>query len=340
MAKLPYILILVVSMLLSAASTASADRGMVAPGPISVWEPGQKAIIAWNGGREVMILSTDVYASENTWALEIMPLPSLPEVEAGNFNSFVEIQNLVNKYAGDAFAKRGIPLGEAPIEVVFHQQIGAHDITAVKASDARELIDWAENFLMDRGLMQGIAFGGLENLAAEYIQRGMNYWVFDLIDLDEDRKSVEPLLYSFESDFLYYPLEISSLASGTTEITLFCLTRDRLDARSVRAAGFDIESFEAGRENVALELSVSMDELQRISHEVAELFDDNAWLTVLTHRGPLADLSGDLLLVAAPSAEADNLLAAAWAAMIICGLLIAFAIIYRVSPYYKLGPRE
>ncbi|MDI6819928.1 MAG: DUF2330 domain-containing protein [Candidatus Hodarchaeaceae archaeon] len=331
-------MILVVPMLLSAAaSTVAADRGMVAPGPVSVWEPGQKAIIAWNGEREVMILSTDVYASENTWALEIMPFPSLPEVEAGDFNSFVEIQNLVNKYAGDAFAKRGV-LGEAPIEVVFHQRIGAHDITAVRANDALELIDWAENFLTDRGLAQGIAFGGLENLAARYIRRGVNYWVFDLIDLDEGRKSVEPLLYSFESDFLYYPLEISSLASGTTEITLFCLTRDRLDARSVRAAGFDIESFEVGQENVALELSVSIDELQRIGHEVAELFGDNAWLTVLTHRGPLADLSGDLVLVAAPGAEADNLLAAAWAAMIICGLLIAFAIIYRVSPYYKLGP--
>jgi len=286
-----------------------------------------------------MILSTDVYASEDTWALEIMPLPSLPKVEAGDFSSFVEIQNLVNKYAGNAFTKRGMPLGEAPIEVVFHQRVGAHDVTVVKASNARELIDWAENFLTDRGLAQGIAFGGLENLAAAYIQRDMSYWVFDFVDLGEGRKSVEPLLYSFESDFLYYPLEISSLASGTTEITLFCLTRGKLDVQFVRAAGFNIESFEVGRENIALELEVSEEELRRIDSRVAGLFDGGARLTVLTYEGPLADLSGDLALFSPPQAlEGDQLLAAGWAALLICGLLIAFALVYWISPYYKLEP--
>lgn len=42
-------------------SSAFADRGMIAAYPdISVYEPGQKAILAWNGEREAMILSTDV----------------------------------------------------------------------------------------------------------------------------------------------------------------------------------------------------------------------------------------------------------------------------------------
>ena len=44
----------------------SADRGMIPTSDVSVYGPGQKAIIAWNGEEEVLILSTDVYTSENS----------------------------------------------------------------------------------------------------------------------------------------------------------------------------------------------------------------------------------------------------------------------------------
>ena len=46
---------------------------------VSIYEPGQKAIIAWNGTEEMLILSTDVNASEDTLALRILPLPSEPK---------------------------------------------------------------------------------------------------------------------------------------------------------------------------------------------------------------------------------------------------------------------
>jgi hypothetical protein len=59
---------------LIAAPFTLADRGMIAAYPdVSVYEPGQKAILAWNGREEVMILSTDVKANNNTKALEIVP---------------------------------------------------------------------------------------------------------------------------------------------------------------------------------------------------------------------------------------------------------------------------
>lgn len=97
---------------LVALPTAAADMGVVPPGNVSVYEPGQKAIIAWNGEEEVLILSTDVRGSESSWAVELLPLPSCPEEpKAGRFDSFVGIQNLLNdqmrlKYRGEGYAMR------------------------------------------------------------------------------------------------------------------------------------------------------------------------------------------------------------------------------------------
>lgn len=318
--------------LLLAVPAVSADRGMIVPPGASVYEPGQKAIVAWNGERELLILSTDVYGSDNTWALEILPLPSEPTVEAGDFDSFIVVQDLLLEYVGDIYNQKGYgragPENAPSLDVIFHEQIGAHDIRVVVAENAQELISWAENLLGTKA--QGISWGKLENLATGYIERGIKYWVFDLVNLSDYLKSREPIVYTFESDLLYYPLEISSLASGTTEITLFTLTSDKLDAQSVQEAGFSVQSFEVDGENFSLEFVVDKNDIQQISQGVAELFDDSAWLTVLNYEGSLADLSGDLMASAA-EAEVNRTLAAGLATAMVTALLIIFALVYRIG---------
>jgi len=322
--------------LLLVAPAASADRGMIAPPGTSVYEPGQKAIVAWNGEREVLVLSTDVYGSDNTWALEILPLPSEPTVEAGKFDSFIAVQDLLLRYTRDMYAQRGYgkagPENVPQLEVVFHEQIGAHDVTVAMVDNAQELVNWAENFLGARA--QDISWGKLEELATVYIQRGIKYWVFDLIDLSDHTKSHEPIVYTFESNRLYYPLEISSLASGTTEITLYTLTSGKPDARSVQEAGFRILSLEVGGDNFPLEFKVSKNDLQQVSSGIAELFEGDARLTVLRYSGSLDDLSGDLMLEAAAGPEypePNRTLALLLTAAMIAALTVIFALVYRIS---------
>ena len=60
---------------------------------------------------------------------------------------------------------------------------------------------------------------------------------------------------------------------------------------------------------------------------------------------PIGEFEGDLMFSSAPPEEAeqpaevaDQLLAATWAAAIVALLLAIFAIIYKLSPYYKTGP--
>ena len=68
---------------------AAADRGSISLRPnIKLYEPNQRAIIAWNGRTEILLLSTDLRASAPTKVLEVLPLPAEPKVKKGSIRSF------------------------------------------------------------------------------------------------------------------------------------------------------------------------------------------------------------------------------------------------------------
>lgn len=261
---------------------------------------------------------------ENHRVLEFLPLPSLPEVEKGSFESFTQIQHLIMEHAPEWLAPTLGPEGREGVEIVFHERIGAHDVTIVKVTNDSEFITWAENFLDNQNVEHEAPPERLGAIVDTYLQRGMSYFVFDLIEVGLSPHSIDPLVYRFQSDFLYYPLEISSLVSGTTNITLFTLTHDGVGEHYAPEDSIEVR----------LGFEVSENELQLIDSEIAELFHGSARLTVLTYNGALEILKGDLML----SAKVDQLLAAAWAAAVILILLGIFAIIYKLSPYYKTGP--
>jgi len=277
-------------------SSVHADRGMIPVDPeVSVYEPGQKAILAWNGHEEVMILSTDVSSSQQTLVLEILPLPSKPTVEAGSFQSFEEIQNLiwneglnVLTYGSKDEARSG------SVEVVFHEEIGAHNITVVKASDASELSSWMNNFLENSGVDDVVSLGGFESAVEDYMNRGFRYYVLDLITVSSEERSVDPILYKFNSDFLYYPLVITSPVGGDTEITLFVLTEDKIDG--------DHFPFQRARYRVTegswkpIEFVLSKGDLSKIDLRIGEIFEYKAWLTVLKYDGEVSSLNKDLMI--------------------------------------------
>ena len=275
-------------------SLISADRGMIPVSDVSVYGPGQKAIIAWDGEEEIMILSTDVRASSDSVVLEVLPLPSMPQrIEAGDFSSFYEIEWLVSSKLPFFNMPYGDRLGGGGegVEIVFHERIGAHDITVVEANSAQELIDWAEAFLGDNGIEHDISSPELEAMFGGYIEDGMGFFVFDLVDVTPDPMSIEPIIYQFRSDSLYYPLVISSLASGETEIILFLLTPGAVDLARL-PDGMTVGHFDGQ----PVQFELDGDELEAIDPQIAELLGDSAWLTALRYEGDLALLESDLMV--------------------------------------------
>lgn len=285
-----------------------ADRGMIPVKPeVSVFEPGQKAIVAWNGTSEILILSTDVTSSAESLVLEMLPLPSMPRVAVASFESFEELQRLiwvkgVELYrageAGPAEAGKGV-------EVVFHEKIGAHDVTVVEASRADEFAEWVRGFLARNGVEGDVSLEKYEPVLAHYFGRGFRYFVLDLVSVRPDVRSVEPIFYQFDSDFLYYPLVITSPVGGKGEIVLFVITREKL------SGGYDplqlaFYEYPDVRARKPIQFKLSKGYLSKIDLRLGELFDEEAWLTILRYKGDLGLLREDLMIASgATESEVD-----------------------------------
>jgi len=270
---------------------------------VSVYEPGQKAIIAWNGEEEILILSTDVSASGSTLALELLPLPSNPKaIEKASFESFVTIQDLIWRHAPAHYREIPAP-GAKGIEVTFHEKIGAHDITVVKAGSASELTDWVEDFLRKNGIGQEFSLQKFEPFIWDYMARGFRFFVLDLMEFSPKQKSIEPILYRFETSFLYYPLKITSPVSGDTKIILFLLTNGKIEGFYYP---FIMASYSSPTRREPIQLNLTKGELCLVDLRIGELFGDSAWLAVLEYEGPLNMLTKDLMIAEQAIATPNN----------------------------------
>ena len=71
----------------------------VLPG-VKLFEPTQRAAIAFNGAEEILLLSTDLRASKPTKVLEVLPLPDEPAVSKGDVAFFSKATDLINQRLG------------------------------------------------------------------------------------------------------------------------------------------------------------------------------------------------------------------------------------------------
>jgi hypothetical protein len=275
---------------------ASADRGLITQPYASLEESGQTAIVAWNGQEEVLILSTDMKSTQSATVLEILPLPSTPtKVEEGSFDSFRKISDLINaRYEATNHFHRGIDqAGEGGVEVVFHEEIGAHDVTIVRVDDLDDFIEWVEGFAGESDVELAISHE-FRKAVSNYLDREIRYFVFDVIETNQVTKSVNPLIYRFETDVLYYPLEITAASniSGQTysHVSLFLVTKGRINSTLLSSANF------TPRSGFTHFIDVSVEELAEISPELADLFEDDPLVMNAYYQGPLSYLKDDLII--------------------------------------------
>lgn len=279
----------------------SADRGMIPLMPnVSVYEPGQKAIVAWNGREEILVLSTDVSSVVNTTVLEILPLPSNPwKIEEAGLESFDIIQGLIWYHAPPP-PSRGYYGNETDqVRVVFHEKIGMHDITVVEAHNVSEFAEWVGKFLLENGISQQVSLKDLEVVVQDYILRGFHFYVLDLIELSSNQRSVEPILYEFDTGFLYYPLLITSPIGGDGKIVLFLITTGNIERGYYwRALYYPFTKAQYVGQDISqpIQFEVSREELFQIDPRIEKLFEGKAWITALVYEGPLNKLTEDLMI--------------------------------------------
>lgn len=202
--------------------SAGADRGPVTwQENVSLSQESQKAIILHNGTEEVLILGTELKASSEIDLLEFIPLPSDPEVGLAKGDPFAAVSRLISGkglvFLADEFTTKGGPGGSStvPVEIRFSEKVGIHDVTTVKINDIDGFSRWLEDFFRKKGIQTGRKrLSGVLDTARDYMDRGYNYFVFDLVKVTERTRFVEPLMYRFRTGRIYYPLKTSNLIGG------------------------------------------------------------------------------------------------------------------------------
>ena len=212
------------------ASATLADRGSIPFRPhVQIFEPVQRAMIAWNGDEEILLLSTDLRASEPTKVLEVLPLPAEPTVAKGDTEVFRRATDLINRKLAEerpatgGKALRAEPKGPAG-EVTFHERIGAHDISVTKALSSAGFTDWVNDYLRKAGVENPQISPTMMELIGEYLRDKYEWFVFDVVELGTEPRTNDAIQYRFASAYLYYPLRISRVEEGETEIQLLVLT--------------------------------------------------------------------------------------------------------------------
>jgi len=209
-----------------------ADMGRILTQEVPVVEEIQRAIILHNLREEVLILSTDIRGSQPSTILRFIPFPSEPTVTIAQGTPFEAASQLVKNHNLQFISKtrgRGAVGGPssrvpAPVEVRFRMQQGVHDVTVVTIQDASGFGRWVRGFLRGKGLDLTKDFDKVEAIASDYVRRGIRYFVFDLVEVPQEPRSVKSVVYRFKSPLLYYPLKTSNTFGGKGGIDLIVIS--------------------------------------------------------------------------------------------------------------------
>jgi|GEM_PF-3421752 len=208
------------------ASGARADGCFVWRSGADLKEPSQKAIIHWNDGTETMVLQVKYEGPAEDFAW-IVPLPARPKVSAieADKSPFAEI-SLYTQRRG-RWGSRGEQLDKSAdekVEVLERKVVGVYDVAVLAAADAKALTEWLNN--------HGYAFPkDRADVLAHYTKRKWVYVAMRIdrkaLATDEVKKlntgELQPIRFTFESKELVYPLRISCVNAGPTEVLLYLL---------------------------------------------------------------------------------------------------------------------
>ena len=214
--------------LLIGSQLLSADMGSIPfKKGIVITEPKQDAIIAWNGVEQLLYLQTTLAAAEETKVLEVMPLPSRPTVKATSEGVFERCASLLprvrRKSSGSGMDAFGAPPSEGAIaDVVERKKIGAHDLRVVRLLDKGRFANWIkEEFAGEEQLEVPKA---LLEVIGDYTDDGFTWFLFDVVDLNEEPAKKVPLRIRFKTTRLYYPMRITRTEKGDSKVSLTVLT--------------------------------------------------------------------------------------------------------------------
>lgn len=193
-------------------------------------QTGQRAIILHGNTTgnmtQHLILSVQFAGDVEDFAW-VVPVPSIPEIDVTDADVFTELSHFTIAAIPD-HGKPGFacfPADMMPpngVDVIDEQVVGPYATATLSADDPNALVDW----LNDNGYF--FPEEGYE-VIAEYIEKSWYFVATRINAVDEDtgkaleEGSIEPVVLSFASDEIVYPLLITSLSATEPEVLLYII---------------------------------------------------------------------------------------------------------------------
>ncbi|WNG84426.1 DUF2330 domain-containing protein [Mycobacterium sp. ITM-2016-00316] len=240
-----------------AAPAGACGCGAYIPDRAGATVVDERALIAWDGSTEDILMSFGVSGSSER-AAWVMPVPSAARVTLGDNAVFDDLAALTApriEYRdswwptftwlthGSAGAPEGVG-GRPPggVSVLATQRIGPFEVTRLAGDSTAALAAW----LGDHGFPRPAT---LDDNLAPYVERG---WEIVAIQLAPGGSgalagTLQPLRLSFASDTVVYPMLLSRAATVPQSVELSVLAQHRMDPSTVPVAGTEPRLLYAGR---------------------------------------------------------------------------------------------
>lgn len=215
-------LIILCCLVIFAPLSTLADGMMVPPKDYWIQETDQKAVIFYDQGVETMVVSVafEGNAEDFGW---VIPVPSRPEVNKGSDELFTSLEELTGTtYYNDYMVPQGVSTLERSadeVTIIETKKVGYYDVTILSSTDEDALTDWLQQ--NDYNFPSSASY-----ILNSYIQ---NDWYFVAMQInpkslgwsDVSQQLREghatPVVISFPTDNIVYPLKISSVTSRESE---------------------------------------------------------------------------------------------------------------------------
>ena len=195
-----------------------------------LYQPAQKAVILYGNSTgnstEHLILSVSFEGDAEDFAW-VIPVPDKPEIAVTDPELFRELSDFTATEfpgGGGGFGcGAAAPGDQEGVDVIEEQVVGPYATAILSATNATALADWlnANGYIFPE---DG------EEIVNEYIEKEWYFVATKINAMDEDtgyalaEGDIEPMVLSFASEEIVYPLRITSLSATKSQVLLYVLT--------------------------------------------------------------------------------------------------------------------
>ncbi len=159
-------------------------------------------------------------AEEFAW---VVPVPAIPVIDVTDAEVFAELSDFTVQAIPEPRGGGCSPVPMDPsdrVDVIDEQVVGPYATATLSAEDPNALVDWLNDnnyYFPEEGY----------EVIAEYIEKNWYFVATRINAVDEAtgealaEGSIEPIVFSFASDGIVYPLRITALNAATTEVLLY-----------------------------------------------------------------------------------------------------------------------